>query len=404
MDTRRASLVMELVNPASCYVFDHPIDVHGVPMRGALEKQGVRFSAAGWRAVKDGMPTGIYSADDYGTMQRQQLRPASRPVLERARVDYAARHVPDFPRYHIIEPTSICNRACPFCPISALNPSRAAKRRLDWVDALAFFAECGRHEVYGLSLYQLGEPLLWCGHDADGQTLDLSAMVRAAKTLGGFKAVNVSTNGDVPNLEILLTCPVDDVIISIDGVDVLTYLRNRPSTARNDFRAFERTVTRVKAFLVAKHDRSIADAAARLPYVRLQIINKANTAAEIPAFIRRWIGVPGVDDVFVKNLDGMVPWVGNGAVAAEESAAKLAQVTTLPCQHLWTIGSMTAEGVLNACCHDARTELTDGSHIGTTSMATFWHGPFLTALRTEHQHGVFRSPCATCTERDVWLG
>lgn len=390
------------VNASSGYAFTEPIDVEGIPLRGVREKQGMRFGRAGWLAVRDGMPTDVYGPEDYDRMHRATLRPQSGPMLRRAREEYATRTVPPFPRYHILEPTSICNRACPFCPISALNPSRAAKGRIDWTDALAYFLDCGQHEVYGLSLYQLGEPLLWKGHDGHGMPLDLRDLVRVAKDIGGFQVVNVSTNGDVPNLDLLFDCPVDDVIISIDGTTAATYGENRPSTARADLWAFRRTIQRVRDFL---HQKAIRTAGRQgLPYVRLQIINKANTAPEIPAFIREWLPRAGVDDVFVKDLDGMVPWVGDGAVSAAESATKLAQVGTMPCQHLWTIGSMTAEGTLNACCHDARTELTDGSHVLNVTPATFWRGPYMTGLRERHLRGDYPMPCATCPERDVWLG
>jgi hypothetical protein len=214
--------------------------------------------------------------------------------------------------------------------------------------------------------------------------------------------VNVSTNGDVPNLALLLDCPVDDVIISIDGTTAAVYGENRPSTARADLHAFSRTLQRVEAFLAQK--ASTVSKFTSHPYVRMQIINKANTKDQIEDFIRRWIAVPGVDDVYIKYLDSMRPWVGDAAVSLEEESAKMARVAAMPCQHLWTVGSMTSEGRLNACCHDSRTELTDGSHISTTTFVQWWRGPFMSKLRYEHNNGVFREPCKTCAERDCWLG
>lgn len=368
-------------------------------MRGIAKPQGRLFSAAGWRAVRDGMPTAAYDADAYGQMGRMGRRPLAAAYHEAAVAAYQTGIVPAFPAYHIVEPTSVCNRACPFCPIHALNDSRAAKKRLDWTDYLAYLRGCVGQRVYGLSLYQLGEPLLWRGHDADGRDLDLRDMVTAAKRIAGFQIVHVSTNGDVPNLDLLLDCPIDDVIISIDGTTAQVYGENRPSPAAHDDHAFSRTKDRVKAFLSQKVRQAKTS-----PHVTLQIIEKANTREQIAPFLREWISVPGVDDVFVKRLDGMAPWVGDAARTTAENASALAAVATQPCQHLWAIGSMTAEGIVNACCHDARTELTDGSHIGSVSPSVFWRGPFMEQLREEHRAGIFRAPCATCAERTVWLG
>ena len=115
--------------------------------------------------------------------------------------------------------------------------------------------------------------------------------------------------------------------------------------------------------------------------------------------------MPGVDDVLVKNLDGMNAWLGDSVVPEAESAIKRAQVAAMPCQHLWAIGSVVATGEFNACCHDARTELTTaGANINEMAFADWWRGEYMTALRAEHSGGLFRAPCHSCLERDPWLG
>jgi hypothetical protein len=76
----------------------------------------------------------------------------------------------------------------------------------------------------------------------------------------------------------------------------------------------------------------------------------------------------------------------------------------MPCQHIYAIGSMVADGRYNACCHDAKTELTTaGCHIDAMPFAEWWNGDYLTALRAEHEAGVQRLPCKLCAERDPWL-
>lgn len=394
---------MEIVNPLSAYPIGSRLEnINGVPMQGVPEKQGWAFSAHGYRAythvahLSDVM---VWDADRYGAKIRRDRRPLSRSTLTKARDEYTARDVRPFPRYFIIEPVALCNRACPFCSILVTNRSGLMK----WPAFTTLMRECGRHDVYGLSLYQLGEPFLWRGVDDTGRRLNIADLVDYAKLVGGFKAVNLSTNGDVPNLECVLGCELDDLIISLDGTTAEVYNANRPSTKADDAGAFERTIERVMAFLALKERYQAAGL--KTPWVRLQIINKENTRDQVLDFVRQWIAVPGVDDVLVKHLDSMRPWLGSKVVSDEEDAAKAAALGAMPCQHLYAIGSMVADGRFNACCHDARTELTTaGANIDAMTFAEWWSGPYMTDLRADHNAGRFNHVCGPCRERDTWLG
>lgn len=385
---------MQLVNPITAYPIGEKIEnINGVGLRGIPEKQGWSFSRHGWLAALEDQ---TIDADKYGAMIRKSLRPLSKPTLEKARLEYARREVVRYPRYFIIEPNASCNRKCVFCPIIVTN----RKGNMKWDAFSRLMAECGEHDVYGISLYQLSEPMLYRGTDSPGDRVDIADMVNAAKKTGGFRAVNISTNGDAGNLSRLLECDLDDLFISIDGTTADVYDANRPSTTANDTCAFDRTIGRVMAFLEEK-----ARIGSPKPWVRLQIINKDNTAPQVLDFIRHWIQIPGVDDVLVKHLDAMNPWLGNSVVPESESQAKRDRVASMACQHLWAIGSVVADGRYNACCHDSRTELTTaGANIYDMKFADWWSGEWMNALRAEHSGGHFRQPCATCLERDPWLG
>ena len=384
---------MEIVNPLSSYPIGTRVeDINGIPLRGIVEKQGIAFSAHGYRACLE--EPGI-DADVYGRMIRRRLRPLSRMTLDSAKRDYAKRDAGLFPRYFIIEPNASCNRKCVFCPITVTN----RKGNMKWNDFLKLILECGQHDVYGISLYQLSEPMLWRGKSDYGIPIDIADMVTASKNIGGFKAVNISTNGDADNLHRLLECPVDDIYISIDGTTAEVYDQNRPSTKANDTGAFDRTIERVTEFLDKRAKQSPNGS-----WVRMQIINNALCAPQVLDFIRHWIQHPGVDDVFVKHLDGMNPWLGNAAVSKEESDAKMDKVRNMPCQHIYSIGSMVADGRYNSCCHDSLTELTTaGANVREMSFSDWWDGDFMTELRKEHEGGATRRPCVLCTERDPWL-
>ena len=396
---------MEIVNPITAYPIGLRVEnINGVPMRGIPEKQGMAFSRHGRLQAQQAGG----DADAIGAAVRRAMRPLSAPNLAKARAEYAAREVVKFPRYFIVEPTAVCNRKCPFCTIIVTNRKGMMKR----AHFEKLMVECSKCEVYGLSLYQLGEPFLWHSiattidyvpayaiYEEVEKRVDISYMVSYAKTIGGFRAVNLSTNGDVPNLDCILGSPLDDLIISIDGTTAEVYDANRPSTRPNDAGAFERTIDRVVEFLEKK-----AKGGEDRPWVRMQCINKENTAAQVVDFVRCWIDVPGVDDVLIKNLDGMGAWL-NGVVSADEASIKMSKVRSMPCQHIYAIGSMVADGRYTACCHDALTELTTtDAHIDKMTFAEWWNGDYMNALRAEHEQGATRRPCVACAERDPWLG
>jgi len=386
---------MEIVNPQTSFWWKVPLNINGVGMMGVLEKQGISFSRHGYLEAKQHGG----DADAIGRAIRRRHRPLSQSVLTSAREEYTKREVRPFPRYFIIEPTSYCNRKCFFCPITVTNRYGAAMK---WEHFTKLMDECAENDVYGISLYQLGESMLWRGKEGVLKK-NISHMVSMAKW-AGFRAVNISTNGDVDNLDLLLDCGLSDLFFSIDGTTPEVYSENRPSTKPNDVNAFERTVEHTRAFLEAKDREGLTD-----PWCRLQIINNHLTAPQVVDFIRYWIEVPGVDDVFVKHLDEMGAWLGNTVVSAEESAQKRERVSQMPCQHLWAIGSMTATGKFNACCHDALTELTTAdANIDNMTFADWWNGDYMNALRGEHiglqTGGEVRTPCRNCLERDPWLG
>jgi len=377
---------VELANQLSAFTWAEPLDINGVPMMGIPEKQGISFGQAGYL----GSQFSNESADDINRGINRLSRLTAKAVLERARLDYANKIVPEFPSYFIVEPTVICNRRCSFCSITATN--RHGMMKWEVYDKL--MKECAKYPVYGLSLYQLGEPMLW--RDGDYTIVDMISRGKRA----GFKVVNISTNGDVDNLHLLNASWNGDLIISIDGMTAETYVKNRPSTKKEDAQVvFDRTVGRVLGFL---NNREI-DVLTNL-HVRIQIINNESTCSEIVDFIRFWIKQRGVYDVFIKNLDSMRPWLKEQVVSEEEDALKASAVADMPCQHLWSIGSMVVDGGFNACVHDARTELTDKSNINSETFYNWWHGDYMNDLRNEHANGNFPYPCSECRERDCWLG
>ena len=398
---------MELVNSKTAFTWNMPLDINGIAMLGIIEKQGHSFSRAGYLANKEN-PT--IDPDAFGKMFRQALRPLSKPTLDKARQEYQSKTVIPFPRYAIVENTGVCNRACPFCGIHVIRrydeKGNTGSLIMDWQDFYKLMDEYSHNDDhYGISIYGLGEPMLWRGKDSAGNKLDVADMVNLSKKLGKFRAVNISTNADVPNLDRLLECDLDDLIISIDGTTSEVYIKNRPPTNKNQPDPFGSTMKRVHEFLEKKSKLGYPK-----PYTRLQIINLESTRDQILDFVRYWIAIDGVDDILVKNLDALTPWGGTGGGSEAESLIKMKKVKSMPCQHIFSILAVTSSGQFVACCHDARSELSekmpDGRlpNIKNITVTEWWNGDFMRMLRGEHTSGYFRKPCENCAERDPWLG
>src|SRR3990167_5324340 len=174
---------MEIVNPITAYPIGLRVEnINGVPMRGIPEKQGMAFSRHGRLQAQQAGG----DADAIGAAVRRAMRPLSAPNLAKARAEYAAREVVKFPRYFIVEPTAACNRRCPFCTILVTN----RKGMMDWGRFAQLMKECAQHDVYGISLYMLGEPMLW-RDVVGGQALTIFTLIADAKR-AGFKAINIS--------------------------------------------------------------------------------------------------------------------------------------------------------------------------------------------------------------------
>ena len=396
---------MEIVNPLTSFQWTEPLNILGVKMKGVPEKQGISFSRHGWMAAQEDHSV---NADSLGRALRAQLRPLSKTTLEHAREMYNNREVPELPYYLIAEPAGqVCGRRCPFCTINVMkryNPDGSiAKPGMmkwsTWIKLMQEFGDWGK--AYGCSAYQLGEPLDYSVRDDEGNRRDIADMVDAAKQIGKFKIVNLSTHGDIPMKRFgrLLECDLDDLIVSIDGITAETYSANRPATVGSNEGVYDRTVERVEAFLEEKAKRGYPK-----PFVRLQIINKENTVKELIPFTEKWINTPGVDDVFWKALDSMRPWLGNKIVSDEEDSIKAKKTSGMVCQHIFAVASVVYTGVSNACCHDAYTELTDGTNMADSSFRDWWHGKYMDDLREAHMSGNYPSVCAPCREKDTWLG
>ena len=129
---------------------------------------------------------------------------------------YEEKDVLPFPPYLILEPTNVCNLQCPFCPRDLTEKSRGLGF-MEFDIYKKIIDEAIENNVYGVTLYMLGEPML------HSKIVD---MINYAKQ-AGIPAVNLSTAATTNNLDELLETELDDLILSIDGASKEMYEKMR---------------------------------------------------------------------------------------------------------------------------------------------------------------------------------
>ncbi|MEW6101141.1 MAG: radical SAM protein [Candidatus Omnitrophota bacterium] len=127
--------------------------------------------------------------------------------------------LPYLPATLNIEPGNICSLHCPLCPTGAGEPG-LSKGFMELVLFKRVIDEIGR-AVTSINLYSWGEPFL---------NKDLSEMIRYAKEANNKVRITTSTNlntEDKPLLKKLITCGIDEIIVSCDGASSETYAKYR---------------------------------------------------------------------------------------------------------------------------------------------------------------------------------
>ena len=292
------------------------------------------------------------------------------------RYAYDTKTVLPFPPYIIIEPTNVCNLQCPFCPRDLTEKSRGLGfMEMDVYKKIV--DEAAENNVFGISLYMLGESML------HNKIID---MINYAKE-AGIPTVNLSTAATTTNLDKLLETELDVLILSIDGSSKELYERMRVGAT------FEKTTKIATEFLEKKKKLG-----KEKPSTRVQIIRTKETEQEIIDFKDKWL--PLADSVYVHNLDGMVPWLGNVMMSNEEVEKKNAN--RLPCNQLWKIINIFWNGQVSSCCHDALGDMVLGN-IKDSTLKELWASKKANEFRAKHlKNELDGTICKTCTEWDVW--
>jgi len=372
--------------------------VHGVPAAGL---GGTDTVLAQLRALPDAMLAKVKTLRLFVTSTaRDDVRLAASAVPEA----YALRRLfgahgtvvvppPELMRYlselpaggpatAMIEPTNLCNLACPTCPTGTGKIKPLPPLTLDrFAHALGGLTP----RLANLALWNYGEPLL---------NKELPAMIAHAKA-AGVGVVKVSSNVhflDGERGQALLRSGLDVLILSVDGASQATYETFRKD---GDFAHVARSV----AWLCTEKRRL---GLAR-PRIELQFIAMRHNEHELPE-MRRLAHEWGVDALRVKTV-GADDDATRNLVPASRLLSRYAADGETPsvrhafCTMAWDHTVVNVDGSVTPCCY-LRPDMGPAFVMGNVFEAPFaaiWRGEKYRAFRAQMLAGRDAMPvCNKC--------
>jgi len=263
--------------------------------------------------------------------------------------------VPALPVEYIVETTAKCNLYCPMCPREThLQPK--ADMSPEVFDRLV--KQSGSTAEH-MMLIGLGEPFL------DPLIFDRIEFCHrhSISTL-------LSTNGtflDERLAERLLASRLEQITLSFDGASKESFEFYRKGAK------FEKVRDNFARFAAMKHARR-----SKIQVV-VQMVRLERNAGEVAGFMRFWGGMPGVDQVRIKEDETNLMRPGAGHTAEDWKH---------PCHYLWR-GPMYVKqnGDVYPCC---QSYMLDGAPLGNIAeqpLEHIWNSEEMQRMRRAHAAG-----------------
>lgn len=284
-----------------------------------------------------------------------------------------------------LEPTALCNLACPQCPTG----TGEVKRNEDFLD-LDIYKDIV-DEIAGtttiLSLYNQGEPLL---HNS------FADMVKYATDRKVYTVT--STNAQLLSEEVctkLVEAGLDRIIISLDGTDQESYHTYRIGGD------FEKVVAGIRLL-------SEARGTTKKPFIIIQFLVFKHNEEKVSE-IRRFGKKLGADRVMIKSVQIEYPesiheWMPvhrkHRRYYRESSSGDwmLGGKLRNRCRRLWYTTVVTSDGLIVPCCFDKLAQYPMGT-VAEGAIAQIWKNPDYNDFRKRvlrDRKGI--GMCTNCTE------
>lgn len=269
-----------------------------------------------------------------------------------------------------IEPTTSCNLRCTECPTGMQSLSRpGGNMKTDtFRDILGKLSP----DLIYLTLYFQGEPLL---------NPHFAEMVSLAHAQGIF--VSTSTNGHFlndKNVDQILKSGLNHLIISLDGLDQVTYEKYR---VNGDFQLVIDGIRRLVAARKAKKSRS--------PFIELQFLVMGHNEHQMTQ-MREFAKTTGVDKLAFKTAQVYNFNAGSTVIPTlkEKSRYKqlpdgswvMAKAIRNHCHRIWSSVVVTWDGKVVPCCYDKNADHQVGDLL-KDSLAAIWKNRQYAAFRKQ---------------------
>jgi radical SAM protein with 4Fe4S-binding SPASM domain len=281
-----------------------------------------------------------------------------------------------------VDPASVCNFQCRFCPTGDRALIEASGREQGLLPMAVF--EKVIDDLRGfegplpvLRLYKEGEPLL---HKK------LPAMIRYAKASGRVESIDTTTNGFLLTPETslaLVDAGLDRITISVDGISDEMYW-----SVTKTHVSFAKFVDNIR--FLYEHRGSCR--------VRVRMPRHLLTADEKEQFHDTFRGI--ADSVELENLTPCWPEFDletrmTGFVPERRFLEPWEPVDT--CPYIFYSIAVASDGTVTACFIDWARKLALGD-VRKESLAAIWNGDALFQMRLAHLRGERRQhpTCASC--------
>ncbi len=281
-----------------------------------------------------------------------------------------------FPRTVIVETTSRCNLRCPICPRDRMK-RQAGDMPPEIFDSLV--EELARHdereELELVALHFFGDPLM------HPQIMDMIEQIGSRlpnlRKLGELRdpmrGLGTSTNAlllDEDKIEALLDSKLTWLGIAMDATSEMLY-RSMHGSEKWDM-----LVHNVECLLEANAARP-----RHLPTIGLQIIQTADTAAEIETFQARWEHYTNSAQNVQIVVKPFTNWAGQ-----IDTPARAPWYFTTPCTWPWRALVVCSDGQVAPCCYDMDCTMRLGK-VPEQTLEEIWNSEPVRGLREQLRSG-----------------
>jgi MoaA/NifB/PqqE/SkfB family radical SAM enzyme len=281
-----------------------------------------------------------------------------------------------------IEPSAMCQLACPGCPQS--NPLFKIQTRGKTMSLELFrriIEEAGRY-LYRIQFYDYGEPFI-------NKRLLQMISIATEHGIGSQVSSNFSFNFSNDFYRSIVESGLEHLIIAMDGLDPATYSQYR---------------VHGKYELVEAGMRAIIDWKRRLgrqtPFVEWQFIVFDHNRHQVDA-VKTMARRIGVDRLCLKYDARAESKTWYTADRLTDKTVRSVRLNS--CLWLWGAMLISSDGIVSPCCNAGHSE--NIGDLTTTPLANLWNSPRMMELRAcvrgggrSVADGMEKTPCHGCAQ------